>query len=130
MIFRGRVPSVTMMATRKPPSERPPRRDDDGDTSVVTKTKPDSKTKLKKPQLFKVLLHNDNYTTRDFVVFLLMTVFAKQETDAVQIMLHVHHNGVGVAGVYTKEVAETKVETVISLARQNEFPLLCTMEPE
>ena len=110
-----------------------PRRGEDGDagdtgTVVVPKTK--EKTKLKKPQLYKVLLHTDNYTTRDFVVFLLQSVFNKGESEAIQIMLHVHHNGVGVAGVFTREVAETKVETTIKLARQNEYPLLATMEPE
>ena len=83
-----------------------------------------------KPKLFKVLLHNDHYTTRDFVVYLLQSVFNKSENDAVAIMLHVHNNGVGIAGVYTYEVAETKVETVLSLARQNDFPLMCSMEPE
>lgn len=107
-----------------------PGKDDDGDTSIVTKTRPSSRTKLQKPQLYRVLLHNDNYTTRDFVVFLLQTVFSKSEADAVTIMMHVHNNGVGVAGVYTREVAETKVETVLSLARQNEYPLMCSMEPE
>lgn len=106
------------------------RRDDDGDTGTITRVKPDAKTRLQKPRLFKVLLHNDNYTTRDFVVFLLQTVFHKSEPDAVRIMMHVHQNGVGVAGVFTREVAETKVETVISLARQNEYPLMASMEPE
>lgn len=105
-----------------------PRREDDGDVSTVVK--PKEKTKLQKPQLYRVLLHNDNYTTRDFVVFLLQTVFNKSEVDAVAIMMHVHNNGVGVAGVYTREVAETKVETVIELARQNEYPLMASMEPE
>jgi ATP-dependent Clp protease adaptor protein ClpS len=122
--------------TKSPPmptfamAGKKPSRDDDGDTSIVTRVKPEEKTKLQKPKLYKVLLHNDNYTTRDFVVFLLMTVFNKPEPEAVRIMLHVHNNGVGVAGVYTYEVAETKVATVIELARQNEYPLMCSMEPE
>ena len=107
-----------------------PRREDDGDVSTVVKPKEKTKTQLQKPQLYRVLLHNDNYTTRDFVVFLLQTVFNKSEVDAVAIMMHVHNNGVGVAGVYTREVAETKVETVIELARQNEYPLMASMEPE
>lgn len=109
-----------------------PRREDDSDVSTVVKPqeKAGTKTKLQKPQLYRVLLHNDNYTTRDFVVFLLQTVFNKSENDAVAIMMHVHNNGVGVAGVYTREVAETKVETVIDLARQNEYPLMASMEPE
>ena len=104
------------------------RRGDNGTTTVAepkTKVKP----KLEKPKLYKVLLHNDHYTTRDFVVEILKGIFNKQENEAVQIMLHVHNNGVGVAGVFTYDVAETKVETVIELARQNEFPLMCSMEP-
>jgi len=111
-----------------------PDRDDDrrGDTGTTTVVKPKtkSKPKLEKPKLYKVLLHNDHYTTRDFVVEILKSIFNKPETEAVQIMLHVHNNGVGVAGVYTFEVAETKAETVIELARQNEFPLMCSLEPE
>lgn len=93
-------------------------------------TRPKSETKLAKPRLWKVLLHNDDYTTRDFVVEILQRIFHKSETEAVTIMLHVHQKGVGVAGVYPYDVAETKVEAVRRLARQREFPLLCTMEPE
>lgn len=112
----------------------PKREDDDGGdrgtgTTTVVAPKTKNKPKLQKPKLYKVLLHNDNYTTRDFVVEILRSVFNKGEVEAVQIMLHVHHNGIGVAGIYTYEVAETKVETVIALARQNEFPLMCSMEP-
>ncbi|MCP3164735.1 ATP-dependent Clp protease adaptor ClpS [Myxococcus qinghaiensis] len=101
---------------------------DEHDSSVVTETVP--KQKLKKPTLYKVLLHNDNYTTREFVVAVLKEVFHKSESDAVQIMLHVHYNGVGVAGVYTFEVAETKLKTVEAAARDNGFPLRLSMEPE
>jgi ATP-dependent Clp protease adaptor protein ClpS len=101
---------------------------EDGDTGVVTETR--TRPKLKKPPLFKVLLHNDNYTTRDFVVAVLREVFHKSETDAVQIMLHVHHHGIGVAGVYTYEVAETKIRQTEKLARDHEFPLRVSMEPE
>ena len=95
---------------------------------VATETR--KKEKLQKPRMYKVLLHNDNYTTRDFVVAVLREVFHRSETDAVRIMLHVHHNGVGVAGVYTYEVAETKIRLVEQLAREHEFPLRLTMEPE
>lgn len=98
------------------------------DTGVVTETVP--KKKLQRPKLYKVLLHNDHYTTREFVVAVLKEVFHKSETDAVQIMLHVHYNGVGVAGVYTYEVAETKIGVVEQAARENGFPLRLTMEPE
>jgi ATP-dependent Clp protease adaptor protein ClpS len=90
----------------------------------------ESKQKLQKPPLFKVLLHNDNYTTMDFVVFVLRTVFNRAETDAVRIMLQVHYSGVGVAGVYAYEIAEMKAAKVIALAREREFPLLCTLEEE
>jgi ATP-dependent Clp protease adaptor protein ClpS len=100
----------------------------ESDSDVVTETK--QRQKLQKPRLYKVLLHNDNYTTRDFVVAVLREVFHKSEADAVRIMMHVHYNGVGVAGVYTYEVAETKIRLVEQLARENEFPLRLSMEPE
>jgi ATP-dependent Clp protease adaptor protein ClpS len=89
-----------------------------------------SQEKLKKPPLYKVLLHNDDYTTMDFVVYILYTIFHKSESEAFTIMLKVHQEGLGVAGVYPFEVAETKVEKVIQLAREYEFPLLCTVEEE
>jgi ATP-dependent Clp protease adaptor protein ClpS len=95
---------------------------------VVTETQ--QRQKLQKPRLYKVLLHNDNYTTRDFVVAVLREVFHRSESEAVRIMLHVHYNGVGVAGVYTFEVAETKIRLVEQLAREHEFPLRLSMEPE
>jgi len=98
------------------------------DSEVVTETQ--SERKLKRPQLYKVLFHNDNYTTRDFVVAVLREVFHKSESDAVAIMLHVHNSGIGVAGVYTHDVARTKIEVVEALAREHEFPLRLTMEPE
>ncbi len=78
--------------------------------------------------MFKVLLHNDDYTTMEFVVYILQAIFHRSDIDAVQIMLHVHKNGIGVAGVYTYEVAETRVAQVETLARQNEFPLRCSIE--
>ena len=101
-----------------------PRTDFEHDEAVIT----ESETRLKKPPLYKVLIHNDDYTTMDFVVFVLQTVFQHEETAAVQIMLQVHMQGVGVAGVYTYEIAETKVAQVEALARAREFPLLCTVE--
>ena len=100
----------------------------ENDENVATEVKPEKK--LKKPTLYKVLLHNDNYTTREFVVAVLKEVFHKSEQEAVQIMLHVHYNGIGVAGVYTFEVAETKVRIVEAAARDNGFPLRLSMEPE
>ncbi len=100
----------------------------EGEGGVATETR--HKPKLQKPKLYKVLLHNDNYTTRDFVVAVLREVFHRSETDAVRIMMHVHNHGIGVAGVYTYEVAETKIRVVEQLAREHEFPLRLTMEPE
>lgn len=100
----------------------------DSDENVVTDTKREER--VKKPRMFRVLVHNDNYTTREFVVDVLRTVFHHSEAAAVQIMLHVHYNGIGVAGVFTREVAETKVQTVEQLAREREYPLRLTMEPE
>jgi ATP-dependent Clp protease adaptor protein ClpS len=100
--------------------------DDGQGTGVLT----DTKQKIEKPPLFKVLLHNDDYTTMEFVVQVLKTVFHKSDADAVHIMLAVHRQGVGVAGVYTYEIAETKVNQVTQLAKSHEFPLLCTLEEE
>jgi ATP-dependent Clp protease adaptor protein ClpS len=100
----------------------------ENDAGTITRVKPEKK--LKRPRLYRVLLHNDDYTTREFVVEVLYTVFHLPEQDAIRIMLHVHHNGVGVAGVFTREVAETKIERVEQMAREQEFPLRLTMEPE
>jgi ATP-dependent Clp protease adaptor protein ClpS len=96
------------------------------DEAVAT----ESREKLEKPPLFKVLLHNDDFTTMEFVVFVLEDVFGHDEASAVRVMLNVHTQGVGVAGVYTYEVAETKAERAQQLARANEYPLLCTVEKE
>ena len=101
-----------------------PERDLELDELVVA----EEKTTLKKPPLFKVLLHNDDFTTMEFVVYVLQTVFQRSESDAIHIMLKVHQEGIGVAGIYTYEVAETKAEKVKSLAEANEYPLLCTIE--
>mgnify|MGYP003350463457 CR=1 FL=1 len=103
-----------------------PRHDDDSGTITETRTE----RKLAKPRLYKVLLHNDDYTTREFVVDVLCTVFRHTESEAVRVMLHVHYNGVGVAGVYTREVAETKIAIVESLAKEREYPLRLSMEPD
>ena len=85
---------------------------------------------LQEPPLYKVLLHNDDYTTMDFVVMVLVTVFAKNSDEATRIMLNVHHQGIGIAGVYTREVAETKLAIVHRLARRHQFPLKCTLEQD
>jgi len=96
------------------------------DTEEITESK--TRDDIREPSLFKVLLHNDDYTTMDFVVEILVYVFHKSAEDATQVMLNVHRKGVGLCGIYTYEVAETKVDTVHRLARENGFPLKCTME--
>jgi ATP-dependent Clp protease adaptor protein ClpS len=95
-------------------------------TGVAAKTRP----KTKKPSLYKVLLLNDDYTPMEFVVHILESIFGKNRDEAIQIMLHVHRHGVGICGVFTFEVAETKVAQVIEFARRHEHPLQCTMEKE
>jgi ATP-dependent Clp protease adaptor protein ClpS len=95
-------------------------------TGIVTKTRP----KTKKPSLYKVLLLNDDYTPMEFVVHILEKIFGKTREEAVEVMLHVHRHGVGVCGVFTYEVAETKVTQVIEFARRHQHPLQCTMEKE
>jgi ATP-dependent Clp protease adaptor protein ClpS len=100
--------------------------DEGRNTAVVTRAKP----KTKKPSLYRVLVLNDDYTPMEFVVYVLENFFNKSREDATLIMLHVHQNGVGVCGVYSYEVAETKVAQVLDLARRNQHPLQCTMEKE
>ncbi|MFL5370029.1 MAG: ATP-dependent Clp protease adaptor ClpS [Myxococcales bacterium] len=104
------------------------RQDDPGVVTAEPKTK--TKPKLERPKLYKVLLHNDDYTPMEFVVLVLVNVFHKSESDATSIMLHAHTHGYAVAGVYTFEVAETKVAETLKLAEKAQFPLLSTMEPE
>lgn len=111
------------------PHDTPPWHDEqhaDSDAAVVT----DVRKKVEKPPLYKVLLHNDDYTTMEFVVMVLKSIFHHDEAHAVEIMLSVHQRGVGVAGVFTYEIAETKVAKVTRLARDNEYPLRCSVEPE
>jgi ATP-dependent Clp protease adaptor protein ClpS len=89
-----------------------------------------TREQLKKPELFKVLLLNDDYTTMDFVVEILESIFHKQPAEAFRIMMMVHTQGKGLCGVYPFEVAETKVASVVERARENGFPLRAAMEPE
>lgn len=98
----------------------------DPQTGLLLKTRP----KTKKPAMYKVLLLNDDYTPMEFVVLILEKFFNKNRQEATDIMLHVHRRGVGVCGIFTYEVAETKVAAVMEFARQNEQPLQCTMEKE
>jgi ATP-dependent Clp protease adaptor protein ClpS len=103
-----------------------PRLTGEPDEALVTESK--SKKKLKPPPLYKVLIHNDDFTTMDFVVFVLQSVFQRTEADAVRVMLQVHTQGMGVAGVYTHEVAEMKAAKATALAQTHEYPLLFTTE--
>lgn len=100
--------------------------EDDGDVGIATKTRP----KTKKPSMYKVLMLNDDYTPMEFVIFALENFFGKTHDQAVEVMMHVHQKGVGVCGVFTYEVAETKVHQVMDTARQNQHPLQCTMEKD
>ena len=86
------------------------------------------RVETKKPPMYKVLIHNDDFTTMEFVIHILKTIFHLPETEATRITLHVHQNGVGVAGVYTREIAETRCQKVIAMAQRMEFPLQCTSE--
>lgn len=90
----------------------------------------ESKTKLEKPKLYKVLLHNDDFTTMEFVVFVLQYVFNRSDPEAFTIMLKVHNEGVGIAGIYPYEIANMKSEKAMNLAKSREYPLLCTVEEE
>ncbi len=93
-------------------------------TGVVVKARP----RTKKPSMYKVLMLNDDYTPMEFVVHVIMRFFAKSQEDATRIMLHVHNHGVGECGVFTYEVAETKVTQVMDFARKHQHPLQCVME--
>lgn len=109
-----------------PPSRRPGEQGGGQGAATVTETKP----KLQKPSLYRVLILNDDYTPMEFVVLVLQDVFNKSREDAMRIMLHVHNHGVGVCGVYPFEVAETKVTRVMDAARKNQHPLQCVMEKQ
>lgn len=87
-------------------------------------------TRVRRPSRYEVLLHDDDYTTMEFVVHVLKSVFRKDHQEAVRIMLEVHHRGIGVAGVYSREVAEARVARVIELAREAGMPLRCSMQPQ
>lgn len=99
-------------------------------TDGTVRMRPDVASEVMRPERFKVLLHNDDYTTMEFVVDILIRVFHRTEPEATVIMLTVHHKGAGVCGVYPAEVAETKVDTVHRLARAAGFPLRCSLEGE
>lgn len=100
------------------------------DIEIQPGTIQQSRQKVRPPSMYKVILHNDDYTTMEFVVEVLRRIFRKSIEDATTIMLNVHKNGTGVCGIFTGEIAETKVEMVHSMARERGFPLKCTMEKE
>ena len=135
----GFSPAVQTQYTECVPTETPVSRiermstsdsdkpnDDGPQVGVVIKTRP----KTKRPSMYRVLMLNDDYTPMEFVVHVLERFFGKDREEATRIMMHVHQRGVGVCGVYTYEVAETKVTQVMDLARQNQHPLQCTIEKE
>ena len=115
-----------------PPAQPPGRGNDNGNgegegrSGALTLTR----TRTKKPSMYKVLMLNDDYTPMEFVVDVLQHIFQKNREEATQIMLHVHQKGVGVCGVYTYEIAETKVTQTVDYARKNQHPLQCTLEKE
>ena len=105
---------------------RSPGDSDDNDQGVAVK----SRSKTKKPSMYRVLMLNDDYTPMEFVIHVLEHFFNKSHEEATQVMLHVHQKGVGVCGVYTYEIAETKVNQTMDLAQQNQHPLQCTIEKD
>ena len=122
-VTRGLVESERLS---KGAGSRSPGREGDGRTGTALIAKP--KPRTKRPNLYRVLLLNDDYTPMEFVVLVLERFFNKSREDATRIMLHVHHNGVGECGIYTYEVAETKVTQVMDFARKHQHPLQCVME--
>lgn len=121
----GTMITVIMNRDEDNPYENPAR-EEGPDTGVLLKARP----KTQKPAMYKVLILNDDYTPMEFVVHVLEKFFAKSREQATEIMMHVHRKGVGICGVYTFEIAETKVAQVMEFARNNEQPLQCTMEQE
>lgn len=98
----------------------------DGSTDVLS----ESEAKLEKPKLFKVLLHNDDFTTMEFVVYVLESVFNRTTPEAFAVMMKVHNEGVGIAGIYSFEIATMKAEKAMHLAKAHEFPFLCSVEED
>ena len=124
LILSGQSP-ISAAGGSQPPGGDPGGEDGGrSNTAIITKTKP----RTKRPNLYRVLLLNDDYTPMEFVVHVLERFFNKNREDATRIMLHVHQNGVGECGVFTYEVAETKVTQVMDFARKHQHPLQCVME--
>src|SRR6202171_5241420 len=123
---QGRRPPRARLPARRDMSDDGKRGEESPGTGVIVKAKP----KTKKPSMYKVLMLNDDYTPMEFVVHILERFFNKNRQEATRIMLHVHRRGVGICGVYTYEVAETKVTQVMDFARQHQHPLQCTLEKD
>lgn len=119
------------MSEREHMADRDKRTDDGGgDFGNASGVAVQTRSKTKRPSMYKVLMLNDDYTPMEFVVHVLERFFSKSREEATQVMLHVHRRGVGICGVYTYEVAETKVNQVTEFARRNQHPLRCTLEKE
>jgi len=128
-----RINKKYFMIMQAPCAQQPPKgpgrghdEDGDGNTCVAVKTR----SKTKKPSMYKVLMLNDDYTPMEFVILVLEQFFGKSSEEAARIMLHVHQRGVGVCGVFTFEVAETKATQVMDMAREHQHPLQCTIEKD
>ncbi|MFZ9888247.1 MAG: ATP-dependent Clp protease adapter ClpS, partial [Myxococcota bacterium] len=120
----GGVEETPTMASKKAPQG--PDRGREGGTQTLERTKQETQ----RPKLYRVVMHNDDYTTQEFVVFVLMHFFRKDATEATALMLHVHTKGRAIVGLYTKDLAETKCEQVLDYAREQGHPLLLTVEPD
>lgn len=120
----GSCPRATLPGRGDGDDVRPPEHEHDEDVAVA------ERPQTRKPRLYRVLLHNDDFTTMEFVVEILVRHFDKTPTEATRVMLQVHHLGVGVAGVYTRDEAETRIDAVTTEAESAGYPLLVTMEPE
>ena len=125
-LFAGRGPGSVLLGTPAAAAREPRRTPESpgSGTAVITRTR----TQTKRPNMYRVLLLNDDYTPMEFVILVLQAIFNKNPDQANQIMLHVHNHGVGECGVFTYEVAETKVAQVMDHARKNQHPLQCIME--
>lgn len=114
------------MATKKPPEGPRPDRDRDGGTQTLAR--PEQQTK--RPKLYRVVMHNDDFTTQEFVIHVIVYYFRKDPTEAAALMLQVHTKGKAIVGLYTKDIAETKSEQVMDYARDHGHPLMLTVEPD
>lgn len=118
------MPDPIIVSDNRSMTDENHKHDEEGGTATLTKNK------VQLPKKYKVLLHNDDYTTMEFVIYVLQSVFHKSMPEAEKIMLEVHQKGIGICGIYTYEIAESKARKVERLARESSHPLLCSIEPE